>query len=207
MNGVIRRCVLVTALTLRVAIAFGQDEVGPYERYQRGMAALEAKDAPRALPDLEAAASVFRRDPDVLYALAKAKALTGDADGAIATLSRAVALGYGAGADTDPAFASLADADRPAFRALLPKIVANGRPLGSARVAFTLSEADLIPEGIAWDPGSRRLFVGSLARNKIVAISPDGRASDFVPSGRDGLRRVLGMKVDASRKSLWVCSA
>ena len=207
MNGAIRRCVLVTALTLRVAIAFGQDEVGPYERYQRGMAALEAKDAPRALPDLEAAASVFRRDPDVLYALAKAKALTGDADGAIATLSRAVALGYGAGADTDPAFASLADADRPAFRALLPKIVANGRPLGSARVAFTLSEADLIPEGIAWDPGSRRLFVGSLARNKIVAISPDGRASDFVPSGRDGLRRVLGMKVDASRKSLWVCSA
>jgi len=207
MNRAIRRCVLVTALTLRVAIAFGQDEVGPYERYQRGMAALEAKDAPRALPDLEAAASVFRRDPDVLYALAKAKALTGDADGAIATLSRAVALGYGAGAGTDPAFASLADADRPAFRALLPKIVANGRPLGSARVAFTLSEADLIPEGIAWDPGSRRLFVGSLARNKIVAISPDGRASDFVPSGRDGLRRVLGMKVDASRKSLWVCSA
>ena len=207
MNGAIRRCVLVTALTLRVAIAFGQDEVGPYERYQRGMAALEAKDAPRALPDLEAAASVFRRDPDVLYALAKAKALTGDADGAIATLSRAVALGYGAGAGTDPAFASLADADRPAFRALLPKIVANGRPVGSARVAFTLSEADLIPEGIAWDPGSRRLFVGSLARNKIVAISPDGRASDFVPSGRDGLRRVLGMKVDASRKSLWVCSA
>ena len=207
MNGAIRRCVLVTALTLRVAIAFGQDEVGPYERYQRGMAALEAKDAPRALPDLEAAASVFRRDPDVLYALAKAKALTGDADGAIATLARAVALGYGAGAGTDPAFASLADADRPAFRALLPKIVANGRPLGSARVAFTLSEADLIPEGIAWDPGSRRLFVGSLARNKIVAISPDGRASDFVPSGRDGLRRVLGMKVDASRKSLWVCSA
>ena len=114
-------------------------------------------------------------------------------------------MGYGAGADTDPAFASLGD--RPAFRALLPKIVANGRPVGSARVAFTLSEADLIPEGIAWDPGSRRLFVGSLARNKIVAISADGRFSDFVPSGRDGLRRVLGMKVDASKKSLWVCSA
>ncbi len=205
MNGAIRRCVLVTALTLCAAVARGQDELGPYERYQRGIAALEAKDAARALPDLEAAASVFRRDPDVLNALAKARALTGDTDGAIAALSRAVALGYGAGADTDPAFASLGE--RPDFRALLPKIVANGRPLGSARVAFTLSEADLIPEGIAWDPGSRRLFVGSLARNKIVAISADGRVSDFVPSGRDGLRRVLGMKVDAPRKSLWVCSA
>ncbi|MET0618936.1 MAG: SMP-30/gluconolactonase/LRE family protein [Thermoanaerobaculia bacterium] len=205
MNVAIRRCVFVAALTLRAMLAYGQDELGPYERYQRGIAALEAKDAARALPDLEAAAFFFRRDPDVLSALAKARALTGDADGATAALSRAVALGYGAGADTDPAFGSLAD--RPAFRALLPSIVANGRPVGSARVAFTLNEADLIPEGIAWDPGTRRLFVGSLAKNKIVAISPDGRVSDFVPSGRDGLQRVLGMKVDAARKSLWVCSA
>ena len=89
----------MTALTLRAAIAFGQDELVPYERYQRGSAALEAKDAPRALPDLEAAASVFRRDPDVLYALAKAKALTGDADGAIRR-SRARSLSATAPAPT-----------------------------------------------------------------------------------------------------------
>ena len=187
--------------------ASAQQEPGPYERYLRGIAALEAKDAVRALPDLQAAAGFFRKDPDVLLALAKAKALTGDGDGALTVLSSAVALGGGAGADTDPAFASLGD--RPAFRALQPRIVENGRPVSNARPAFTIPEADMIPEGIAWDPGTRTLFLGSLAKNKIVAIAVDGggRARDFVPSGRDGLQRVLGMKVDPARKSLWVCSA
>ena len=187
--------------------AFAQEEPGPYERYLRGIAALEAKEAARAVPDLQAAAEFFRRDPDVFLALAKAKALSGDGDGAMTALARAVALGGGVGADTDPAFASLRD--RPAFRALQPRIVENGRPVSNAKTAFTIPEADLIPEGIAWDPGSRRLFLGSLAKNKIVAIAVDGggKARDFVPSGRDGLQRVLGMKVDPARKSLWVCSA
>jgi SMP-30/Gluconolactonase/LRE-like region len=200
-----RSYVLLAAAAFALPGAVTRQEADPYARYQRGIAALEAKDPARALADLEAAARFFQRDPDVLSALAKAKALSGDADGAIAALTRAVSLGYGAGADTDPAFASLSD--RPAFRTLLPKIVANGRPIGNARIAFTLSEADLIPEGIAWDPGSRTFFLGSLAKNKIVAIAPDGRVRDFVMSGRDGLRRVLGLKVDARRKSLWACSA
>ena len=211
-RALLRFGVFVLALTVGGA-ARGQDEPGPYERYLRGIAALEAKDAARALPDLEAAAGFFRKDPDVLYALAKAKALTGDARGAVASLSRAVALGGGAAADTDPAFAPLRD--EPAFRALTPRIAENARPVSNAKPAVTLpqAEADLIPEGIAWDPVGRTLFLGSLAKNKIVAISlPDGRAGgakvrDFVPSGRDGLQRVLGMKVDPVRKSLWVCSA
>jgi hypothetical protein len=195
------------SLAVAWAPALAQEEPGPYERYLRGIAALEAKDAARAVPDLEAAAGFFRKDPDVFLALAKAKALSGNSDGALLALARAVTLGGGAGADTDPAFASLRD--RPAFRMLLPRIVANGKPIANATTAFTLKEADLIPEGIAWDPGSRTLFLGSLAKNKIVAIAADGGGAvrDFVPSGRDGLRRVLGMKVDPARKSLWVCSA
>jgi len=199
--------VLAATLTLAASSAAAQDAARAYERYERGIAALEAKDAAKALPELEAAAAVFRRDPDVLFALAKAKALTGDANGALAALSRAVALGYGVGADTNSAFATLRDA--AGFRALLPRIVANGKPVGHAVAAFTLAEKDLIPEGIAWDPGSRALFVGSLAKDKIVTIAVDGggKVRDFVPSGRDGLRSVLGMKVDAPRRSLWVCSA
>jgi hypothetical protein len=195
----------VALSTLASAVAAGQADPSPYERYLRGVAALEAKDAKAALPDLQAAADFFRKDPDVLVALAKAEALSGHPDGAIAALQRAVPLGGGAGSDTDPAFASISE--RPAFRALLPAIRENGKPVSNATRAFTLSEKDLIPEGIAWDPASRTLFVGSLAKNKIVAISADGKVRDFVPSGREGLHRVLGMKVDPSRKSLWVCTA
>jgi hypothetical protein len=88
-RGIGRLGVLVTALALSSAAAtIAQEEPGPYERYLRGIAALEAKDARKAVPDLEAAASFFGRDPDALLALAKA-ALTGDVEGALATPSRA----------------------------------------------------------------------------------------------------------------------
>src|SRR5262245_7184352 len=110
MRSIAFRIALALALGLALAApAFAQDEPGPYERYLRGVAALEAKDAARAVTDLEAAAGFFRKDPDVFLALAKAKALTGNADGALLALSRAVNLGGGAGADTDPALASLRD--------------------------------------------------------------------------------------------------
>jgi hypothetical protein len=74
-----------------------------------------------------------------------------------------------------------------------------------------VGEADLIPEGIAWDPGTRSLFLGSLSKHKIVVVSPDGKVRDFVRSDRDGLPLVLGLKVDLApqRKpaSLWACTA
>ena len=67
---------VVLAVFLPVSRVAAQEAGQVYERYQRGIAALEAKDAVRALPDLEAAAAVFARDPDALYAVAKARALT-----------------------------------------------------------------------------------------------------------------------------------
>jgi sugar lactone lactonase YvrE len=206
----LRRRMGLAALTVLSALrAFAQQEPGPYEKYLRGVAALEAKEPAKAVPDLEAAAAYFQKDPDVLYALAKAKALSGDTEGALTWLGRSVRLGGGADAGTDPAFASLVT--RAAFRALVPQIRENGKPVANATRAFTIAEKDLIPEGIAWDPGSRTLFVGSLAKDKIVAIALNGngvgKVRDFVPSGREGLHRVLGMKVDAARRSLWVCTA
>lgn len=73
-------------------------------------------------------------------------------------------------------------------------------------VAFELDEIDLIPEGITYDPVSGRFFVGSISKEKIVAVDASGKASDFVVSRRDGLRRVLGLKVDAKRRRLWALS-
>jgi hypothetical protein len=76
----------------------------------------------------------------------------------------------------------------------------------SARVAFTVREPDLIPEGITHDPRTRVFFLGSVAKRKIVRVDAEGRAADFVPTGRDGLGRVLGVHVDAGRRLLWAVS-
>ncbi len=73
-------------------------------------------------------------------------------------------------------------------------------------VAFTLREKDLIPEGIAADPATGRLFVGSIEKRKIVALSPDGKERTFVPSGAAGLGPVLGLTVDSANGLLWAVS-
>jgi hypothetical protein len=76
-------------------------------------------------------------------------------------------------------------------------------PLVRGEVAFRLAERDLFPESVAYDPDLRAFYVGSMYKRKIVKVDESGRAADFVPSGRDGLWTVLGMKVDAKRRELW----
>jgi sugar lactone lactonase YvrE len=69
------------------------------------------------------------------------------------------------------------------------------------------SQTDLVPEGIAWDPTTRSLFLSSTYRRKIVRIDSLGRATDFVREGQDGLWGVIGMKVDPDRGVLWAASS
>jgi sugar lactone lactonase YvrE len=74
-------------------------------------------------------------------------------------------------------------------------------------VVATVPETDLVPEGIAWDPTTRSLFLSSTYRRKIVRIDSLGRATDFVREGQDGLWGVIGMKVDPDRGVLWAASS
>ncbi len=67
---------------------------------------------------------------------------------------------------------------------------------------FRLSEKDLIPEGITYNPAEKSFYVGSIQKQKIVKIDARGRVSDFALS----LGVVLGMRVDEARQKLWVCS-
>ena len=90
----------------------------------------------------------------------------------------------------------------PRFKSLESEMRARTAPLVRSTTAFLL-EKDLIPENIAHDLKAGSFFVGSMYKAKIIRIAPDGNVSDFVPSRRDGLLSVLGMKVDAERRELW----
>lgn len=71
----------------------------------------------------------------------------------------------------------------------------------------TIPESDVVPEGVAYDPIEKALYVSSIYKRKILKIKPDKSISDFVVSGQDGLLSVIGMEVDAKRRELWVCSS
>ena len=81
-----------------------------------------------------------------------------------------------------------------------------------SELAFMLSETDLIPEGIAYDPLDKTFFLSSLHKRKIVSVRLQTRhrppiVEDFTSQAQDGLYSTLGMKVDAERRILWVCSS
>ena len=74
-----------------------------------------------------------------------------------------------------------------------------------APVAFRLKDPKLIPEGIAYDPTSKRFFLGSIAQHKIIVTEAKGEAHDFSAPG-DKLDAVLGLAVDAARGHLYAVS-
>jgi hypothetical protein len=73
------------------------------------------------------------------------------------------------------------------------------------QVAFTITEKDIIPEGIAYDPAEKAFYLSSIFKSKIIKITNGGVVSDFVRTNQDSILQVLGMKVDGKNR-LWACN-
>jgi len=92
------------------------------------------------------------------------------------------------------------------FKALIARIEKKWPVVAAAKPAFTIHIADLIPEGLAADPVDGSLYMSSIYHRKIVKILPDGKVSDFIAEGQDGILSVLGLKVDPRDRSVWAAS-
>jgi len=169
-------------------------------------AAVPATSESAAARQAQAIAAAERRlasapaDAALLFELGMLRARAGERAEALALLERVVDRRTGLDPEGTP-FDSLAG--DPTYQDLLARIRRANPPVTDAVPAFTIPESDLIPEGIAYDPESRRFFVGSIQKRKIVVVSPDGVVADFVPAGRDGIDYVLGLRVDPPRNLLW----
>lgn len=75
-----------------------------------------------------------------------------------------------------------------------------------ATLKFTIPENDFYPENIAFDPVSGDYFLGSMSHPRIIRIREDGTYEDFISTPVSGLSSVIGMKVDAERRTLWACT-
>jgi hypothetical protein len=173
--------------------------------YQEAVQAYKAHDLPAFLLHAREAERLRPAHGGVVYGLACAYALTGDTVAALATLQRFAALGHTADLDADADLTSLRSL--PAFDSLRQAMRRNAAPLVRSTPAFTLAERDLLTEGIAYDPKTRSFFVGSVHQGKILRVDGRGHVAEFVPPGLKGFWAPLGMRVDASRRVLWVAGA
>jgi len=70
------------------------------------------------------------------------------------------------------------------------------------RINFTAPS--FYPEGIAYDPGSKQFFTGSVRTGDIIKVNENGGYTLFYHD--TSLYSSFGMKVDSSRNLLWVCT-
>lgn len=150
-----------------------------------------------------AAAGASPSDPSERLVAAWRRASQGDVEGALRLFRELDAAGW----DVPPE-----PADFPAlvgnaeFASLCARISARAPRTPLSEVAVTIPEEGLVAEGIAVDPRDGTLYVGSIARWKIVRVSPSGAAGDFAAGAASGLGEVFGMKVDPARSLLWAVS-
>lgn len=157
---------------------------------------------PELADRLDAIEALLERRPEdatVHYYHALTLAACGDPVGTVAALERV--LENGDGFLPAPGIGFEKVSEDPAYAAMVETMEAALPRVDAAEVAFRIDGAGWIPEGIAWDDASRRLFVGSMARGAILAVAGDGGQSVFA-NGADGLRSVLGLAIDRERGRL-----
>lgn len=88
------------------------------------------------------------------------------------------------------------------YSALLSMIVCAACMGQTARINF--EAPGMYPEGVAFDEGGNRFFVSSVRTGTVGAVDAKGTYSVFYADS--SLKSTYGMKVDAARRKLWVCS-
>jgi hypothetical protein len=140
----------------------------------------------------------------VMVEIARQYAIGGDRKQALAWFEKAAALNPEYTPEFDRDFETMATL--PEFQGLIERARKASPPVRRGALAFTVAESDLIPEGLAWDARSKKLYLGSINKRKIVEIGPYGAVRDFIAAGQDGIGSVIGMKVDPRTNTLWANS-
>jgi outer membrane protein assembly factor BamB len=84
-------------------------------------------------------------------------------------------------------------------------LIASCGHVNNNKIAYRISEKDLIPEGIIYSSTTNSFYLSSIYKTKIVQIHAEtGELKDFIPSN---LLRIsfLGLIIDDTRNHLWAC--
>jgi sugar lactone lactonase YvrE len=163
-------------------------------------------DTARILTEIQRIESALPNIADrgaALYLLARRYASAGDRERALAVLTECLSLNEGFEPDT----AALQTLQTfPAIRTIVDRFRQGHPPVHRARVAFTVPETDLFPEGLAFDGDKRVFYLSSEYHNKIVKVDANHDVSDFVSPDRYQLSPVGGLRVDPVDHTLWAAT-
>lgn len=153
---------------------------------------------------IEALPQQFPEHGAALFFLARLYARLGELQKTMALLRECAALDQGF--DPGAARGLRVLKDHADFQELVEQTRRRYPPVHHARVAFTVPDQDLFPEGLAVDAEKRLFYMGSMHRKKIVKITTSGEVFDFVPEGLYGLNPVGGIRIDPLDHDVWAAS-
>jgi sugar lactone lactonase YvrE len=130
------------------------------------------------------------------YEIAKAYASAKQWPEAVDWLRRVADLKAGLDPTRDSAFADLRGTKE--FAAIANAVRDATPPVSHSKPAFQLTEGDLIPESVAYDPAGKHFYFGSMRKGKVIQCSASGDCRQFAA----GLGVVIGLKT--YREALWV---
>lgn len=189
-------------LTAGVQAQTPADMAKAREFENKATAAFRSGDNPAFLENIKQADALRPNHSRLIYNLARAYALNNQPQESIKVIKRLVSMGLVFRFETDPSLKSLGQENLDYIKKIAED---NSKPINASTKAFTIQDKEFIPEGIAYDPVTKRFFVSSIHKAKIVAIDSAGKLTDF-SSPADGLWSVSGMQVDAKKRILWACT-
>ena len=206
MKNKVSLCLVFVILFAAFSEVAGQALAEFMRRYNEAYEAYQQGDYQTALELNQSILEITPSHPTIVYNVACMYAMVGNSGEAFRWLNRFAEMGGGLGLDVEaePDFDALKETSD--FQEIVKRIEAKRQPVLQCEEAFRIPEKDLIPEGIAFDPVEGAFYFGSVYKSKIIKRDRNGRISDFTAERQDGLRSVLGMKVDVERRILWANS-
>lgn len=197
----LRILTLILAALLGCTAAFAQQE-----EEMRGAPAEPANAAEiRAqIGILEMLKSTYPDRGAILYLLAASRQQLGETREALQLLKECINLSEGFDPSGGPEYAGLKGSKE--FDELVERAQKDFPVVANSKIALVTEEKNLIPEGLAWDPVHEVFYLGSIHLRKILQITPENRASEFVPAGRDKLLPIIGIRLDPTDNSVWANS-
>jgi hypothetical protein len=183
---------------------FSQREEQVRQALQRSAAAYKEKNYAEFASAMEEATKLSPYNPDLQYRMARAFALNQKKEDSLSILESLVKkeLVYPL---NHPDLAGLSL--EPRFIELTKQTEKLAEPIHPSTSLATLTEQDLLIEGIAYDSQSKNFYLGSVHKREIYVLTPDGKTSSFLTAPPKDLYGVFGMKVDEKNRLLWVASS
>ena len=191
------RSFCLALLCLASALSIAADSAQWRDLRARAEQAIQADDCVALRTALTELAPLAPNNPRNIYNLAACNNRLGQRAAALSGLATLADMGLVYDISVDADFSSLFKSG--AFQAIAARMTRNRQPVTHASRAFSIAEADLIPESIAYDALTHRWFISSVRQAKIVTA--DGRTFAHTQWS------VFALAIDSQRRMLWATIA